>query len=210
MSIAAAQARQTQTPAAPERSATQGLQETDRFVKAGEQMAQAVADGKMQVQKTLDAYNSLVTQATKTMKGDYKKRLKAMDTMNRKADVARDKIDALQKTADLYFSGRSETVSNIQDASLKKQAQGRLGDSQKQFADVIQSLCDGGQALEPFRKHLADQITYLGSDLTPSAITSLKPQAEKLNVQGTEVLGNVDQAISKANSYFHGLQSSES
>jgi len=210
MSIAAAQARQTQTPAAPERSATQGLQETDRFVKAGEQMAQAVADGKMQVQKTLDAYNSLVTQATKTMKGDYKKRLKAMDTMNRKADVARDKIDALQKTADLYFSGRSETVSNIQDASLKKQAQGRLGDSQKQFADVIQSLCDGGQALEPFRKHLADQITYLGSDLTPSAITSLKPQAEKLNVQGTEVLGKVDQAISKANSYFHGLQSSES
>jgi hypothetical protein len=209
MSIAAAQAPQTQTPQAPERSRTQGLEETDRFVKAGEAMTEEVADGKMQVQKTLDAYNSLVTQPTKNMKGDYKKLLKAMDTMNRKADVARDKIDALQKTADLYFSGRSETVSNIQDADLKKQAQGRLADSQKQFADVIQSLRDGGQALEPFRKHLADQITYLGSDLTPSAMTSLKPQAEKLNAQGTEVLGKVDQAISKANSYFHGLQSSE-
>jgi DUF2959 family protein len=210
MSIAAAQTPQTQTPQAPERSRTQGLEETERFVKAGEAMTQEVADGKMQVQKTLDAYNSLVTQPTKNMKGDYKKLLKAMDTMNRKADVARAKVDAMQKTADLYFSGRSETVASIQDADLKKQAEGRLAESQKQFADVLQSLRDGGQALEPFRKHLADQITYLGSDLTPSAMTSLKPQAEKLNSQGSEVLGKVDQAISKANSYFHGLRSTQS
>jgi hypothetical protein len=213
MSMAAAQTPQTpptQTPQAPERSRTQGLEETDRFVKAGEDLAQEVAGGKMQVQKTLDAYNALVANPTKNMKGDYKKLLKAMDTMNHKADVAREKIEAMQKTADLYFSGRSETVASIQDADLKKQAQGRLADSQKQFADVLQSLRDGGQALEPFRKHLADQITYLGSDLTPSAMTSLKPQAEKLNSQGSEVLGKVDEAIAKANRYFHGLRSTES
>jgi len=209
VSMAAAQTPQTQAPPAPERSRTQGLEETDRFVKAGEELAQEVAAGKMQVQKTLDAYNGLVAQPTKNMKGDYKKLLKAMDTMNRKADVAREKVDEMQKTADLYFSGRSETVAGIQDADLKKQAQGRLADSQKQFADVLQSLRDGGQALEPFRKHLADQITYLGSDLTPSAMTSLKPQAAKLNSQGSEVLDKVDQAISKANSYFHGLRSTE-
>src|SRR5262245_52232723 len=50
-----------QTPA-PERSRTQGLKETDQFVKAGENMSEQVGDGKMQGQKTLDAYNALVTQ----------------------------------------------------------------------------------------------------------------------------------------------------
>jgi hypothetical protein len=191
----------------PERSRTQGLKETDQFVKAGEGMSQSVVDGKLQVQKTLDAYNALVTQPSKNMKGDYKKLLKAMDSMNNKADTARAKIEAMQKTGDVYFSGRTETISNIQDASLRKQAQDRLGANQKQFADVLQSLRDGGKALEPFRKQLADQITYLGSDLTPSAMTSLKPQAEKLNAQGSEVLGKVDQAIAHANGYFQGLRS---
>lgn len=191
----------------PERSRTQGLKETDQFVKAGGDMSQAVAEGKLQVQKTLDAYNALVTQPSKNMKGDYKKLLKAMDSMNGKADTARAKVDAMQKTGDTYFSGRTETISNIQDASLRKQAQDRLTASQKHFGEVLQSLRDGGKALEPFRKQLADQITYLGSDLTPSAMTSLKPQAEKLNTQGSEVLGKVDQAIATTNSYFQGLRS---
>ena len=59
--------------------------------------------------------------------------------------------------------------------------------------------------MEPFRKQLADQITYLGSDLNPSAVASLKPQAGKLNAQGAEVFGKVDQATAKANAYFQGL-----
>ena len=55
-----------------ERSRTQGIKETDRFVKAGESTSLSVTNGKMQVQKTLDAYNTLVTQPSKDMKGDYK------------------------------------------------------------------------------------------------------------------------------------------
>lgn len=191
----------------PERSRTQGLKETDQFVKAGGDMSQSVAEGKLQVQKTLDAYNALVTQPSKNMKGDYKTLLKAMDSMNSKADVARGKIEAMQKTGDVYFSGRTETITGIQDASLRKQAQDRLAANQKHFGEVLQSLRDGGKALEPFRKQLADQITYLGSDLTPTAMTSLKPQAEKLNAQGSEVLGKVDQAIETANRYFQGIRS---
>jgi hypothetical protein len=207
LSVSVVAAAQTQTP---ERSRTQGLKETDQFVKAGDDMSAEVASAKMQVQKTLDSYNALVTQPSKNMKGDYKKLLKAMDSMNTKVDGARAKIAAMEKTGDTYFSGRAETIGNIQDSSLQNQAKKRLTASQKEFAAVLQSLRDGGTALEPLKKQLDDQITYLGSDLSPSAMTSLKPQAEKLNTQGGDVLAKVDHAIESANSYFHGLRSSES
>jgi hypothetical protein len=207
LSISVVAAAQTQTP---ERSRTQGLKETEQFVKAGGDMSAEVTDAKMQVQKTLDSYNALVTQPSKNMKGDYKKLLKAMDSMNSKVDEARAKIDSMEKMGDTYFSGRADTIANIQDASLQKQAKDRLSASQKEFGAVLQSLRDGGKALEPFKKQLADQITYLGSDLTPSAMTSLKPQAQKLNTQGSDVLATVDHAIERANSYFQGLRSSES
>ena len=65
---------------------------------------------------------------------------------------------------------------------------------------------EAGGALEPFRKQLADQITFLGSDLNPSATASLKPQAEKLNAQGTKVFNDADEAIARANDYFNGLK----
>jgi len=192
-----------------ERSRTQGLKETDRFVKAGESTSQSITNGKMQVQKTLDAYNTLVTQPSKDMKGDYKKLLKSSDAMNDKMTEARQKIEAMQTTGDTYFSGRAETIKNIADPALQTQAQQRLTASQKEFAGVLQSMRDAGGALEPFRKQLADQITFLGSDLTASAMTSLKPQAEKLNAQGGEVFSKTDQALAKVDEYFKALRATQ-
>ncbi len=195
---------------AEERSRTQGLKETDRFVKAGESTSQAIINGKMQLQKTLDAYNTLVTQPSTDMKGDYKKLMKSSDSMSAKVAEGRTKIEAMQKTGDTYFSGRAETIKNITDPALQSQAQERLTANQKEFAGVLQSLRDAGGALDPFRKQLADQITFLGSDLTPSAMTSLKPQADKLNAQGAEVFSRTDQALAKADAYFKGLRAAQS
>ena len=62
----------------PERSRTQGLKETDRFVKAGGKTSEAVEQAKLQTQKTLDAYNALVTKPSTNMKGDYKKLMKSI------------------------------------------------------------------------------------------------------------------------------------
>jgi hypothetical protein len=188
-----------------ERSQTQGIKETEKFVKAGRATTQAVEEGKLQAQKTLEAYNTLVTQPSKDMKGDYKRVLKGTEAMNAKVAKAREKIEAMQKARDIYFSGRTEAIKNIQDPALHKQAQGRLAADQQRFAGVLEALQEGGRALEPFRKQLADQITYLGSDLNPSAVNSLKPQAAKLNAQGGEVFAKVDQATAKANAYFKGL-----
>src|SRR4029453_2329187 len=65
-----AQTPPTQAPPAPspEGSGTQGLKETDRFVKAGGNTTEAVTNAKLQTQKTLDTYNGLVGQTSKNMK----------------------------------------------------------------------------------------------------------------------------------------------
>ena len=68
------------------------------------------------------------------MKGDYKRVLKGTDAMNDKVAKARERIEAMQKTRDIYFSGRAETIRGIQDPTLHKQAQERLTADQQQFA----------------------------------------------------------------------------
>jgi hypothetical protein len=179
-------------------------------VKAGGNTSEAVATAKLQIQKTLDAYNALVTQPSKNMKGDYKKVMKSMDSMNDQVAEAGRRVDQMQQAGDTYFAGRAETIKNIQDPQLQDRARQRLADSQKDFGGVLESLRDGAKALEPFRKELADQITYLGSDLTPSAMTSLKPNAEKFNARASELFAKTDKAIASAKAYFQSLRSAES
>jgi Protein of unknown function (DUF2959) len=192
-----------------ERSRTEGLKETERFVKTGSTASDTVGQAKLQVQKTLDAYNALVTQPSTNMKGDYKKLMKAEESMNTRVDAARQKLAEMQKAGDVYFSGRAQTIKNIQDPQLQDRARQRLDENQKEFAGVLRSLTEAGDALEPFRKDLADHITFLGSDLTPSAMSALKPDAEKLNGQGAEIFTRADKAIAGANAYFQSIKAAQ-
>src|SRR5262245_65641734 len=75
-----------------QRSDTEGIKETENFVKAGEKTSRSISEAKSQVQNTLSAYNSLVTQPSKDMKGDYKKLLKNVKDMNDKVNDARQEI----------------------------------------------------------------------------------------------------------------------
>jgi hypothetical protein len=189
-----------------ERSRTQGLKETDKFIKAGGSTSQSVAEASTQVKTTLDAFNTLVSQPSKNMKSDYKKVMKANDSMNAKVAQARQKVEAMQAAGDTYFSGRAETIKNIQDPQLQSRAQQRLATNQKEFGGVLKQLREASESLEPFRKHLADQITFLGSDLNPSATAALKPESDKLNKQGAVIFTNTDAAITKANAYFQSMR----
>ena len=52
----------------------------------------------------------------------------------------------------------------------------------------------------------ATRLDLVGSDLTPGAMTSLKPQAQKLNERGAQVLAKADQAITTADKYFNSMR----
>jgi Protein of unknown function (DUF2959) len=212
--VAASQTTQpsqpTQTAQSAERSRTQGLKETDRFVKSGAAISQRVAAAKAQAKSTLDAYNTLVTQPSKDMKSDYKRLMKAKDAMDAKVADARAKLDEMQKMGDVYFGGRAESIKGIQDPGLQSQAQQRLQDNQKAFAEVLDGLHGAGEALEPFRKQLDDQIIYLGSDLSPSGTASLKSNAQKLNQQGDEAFTKIDGAVKRADEYFQSMRATQS
>lgn len=212
--VAASQTPQTDQTAPPaqtaERSRTQGLKETDKFVKSGATISQKVAAAKAQAKSTRDAYNILLTQPSKDMKSDYKRLMKAKDAMDAKVADARAKLDDLQRMGDLYFSGRAESIKGIQDPALQKQAQQRLEDNQKAYGGVVDGLRAAGDALEPFRQQLDDQITYLGSDLSPSGTASLKANSEKLNHQGDEAFAKIDAAVKRADEYFQSMKSTAS
>ena len=202
-------AAQTAPAQSEERSRTQGIKETDRFIKAGNNAHASIANARLESKHTLDMYNKLVTQPSKNMKGDYKKLLGAVDDMKEEVADARLEISNMRASGDTYFTGRETTIKAIQDQQLQSTAATRLATSQKDFDTVLTSLRAAGDALEVFRKELADQITFLGSDLTP-AMTALKPAADKLNAQGDEALGKIDAANAALRAYLDGLKASQS
>jgi len=185
---------------------TEGIKETDRFIKTGRATSQSVAEARLRTKNALDAYNLLVQGSSKDMKGDYKKLLGTQKDMNNQVAEARKVIAEMEKQAAVYFTSRSRAVDQIKDNDLRDKAKSRVDDSQKEYDKVMASLKDGGEALTPFAQDLSDNIKYLGAELNPSSIASLQPQATKLNERGSNLLTQVDSAVSTANNYFSTLR----
>jgi chromosome segregation ATPase len=185
---------------------TEGIKETERFVKTGGATSQAVAEARLKTQQALDAYNAITTGDSKDLKGDYKKLLNAQKDMNNQVAEARKKVDQMDKQAAVYFTSRSTALNQIQDVALRDKAKTRLDESQKEYDKVKVALREGGDALSPLTKDLSDQIKFLGQELNPSSAASLKPQAEKLNGRGSTLFTQADEAVTTANGYFNTLR----
>ena len=191
---------------AAQRSDTQGIKETESFVKAGDETSGAVGKAKLQIQSTLTAYNTLVTQPSNDMKGDFKKLLNGRKDTDQRVDEARARVAKMEMTGNTYFGGRTASIKAIQDAALRATAQQRFDENQQQYVGMLTSLREAGQTLQQLRMDLDSQITFLGSDLTPGAMASIKPQAQTLNDRGVQVLAKVDEAITTANKYFNSMR----
>jgi len=185
---------------------TEGVKETGQFVNAGSDTSSAVSKARLQVQNTLAAYNALVTQPSKDMKGDFKKLLNGAKDTGARVDDARERVTKMEAAGNTYFAGRAAAIKGIPNTDLREKGQQRLDESKNGYAGVMASLREAGQSLQKMRTDLDNQITFLGSDLTPTAMTSLKPEAQKFNERGAETLGKVDQAITTANKYFDSLR----
>ena len=108
-------AAQTAPEPSAERSRTQGIKETDRFIKAGNNAHASIANARLESKHTLDMYNKLVTQPSKNMKGDYKKLMGAVDDMKEEVADAQLEITNMRASGDTYFAGRETTNKDIQD-----------------------------------------------------------------------------------------------
>jgi hypothetical protein len=212
VALPSAQSGQTAQPApappaqpAP-RGATDGIKEAEAFITAGDAASGAAGRARAQIQDTLAAYNALVSQPTKDMKGDFKKLLTSAKSTDTRVAEARDRMARMEAAGEIYFSGRAASVKEIQSADLLDKAQTRLNENKQEYAGVTAALRDAGQSLETMRGDLNNQITYLGSDLTPGAMASIKPEAQKLNDHGAQTLAKVDQAMAAAAKYFNSMR----
>ena len=115
----------------------------------------------------------------------------------------------MEEAGDVYFSGRAQTIEAISDPELQGRVERRLNDRQNQFARVLYSLRKADESLERFRKDLADQVTLLGGDLTPSSMTAVKPDADTLNARGAELFARTDAAIANLDVYFQSLKAAQ-
>ena len=185
---------------------TEGQKQTAEVVKRGGEVVEAIGQTKMQIQKTLDQYNTILKPAAADRSSAYKSLLKSIDDTEKKAQNTRERVDAMKKDADALFASWNTSLAGITDTSLRARSQERLNDTRQRYDQILKT---GGQAGDEFRSFvgsLRNQVNFLGHDLNASAVASLAPDAKKLNEQGTETFKKIDTTTKELEGYIRSLQ----
>lgn len=185
---------------------TAGIKGGERFAETGEDTVEALVDVQNNLKTTLDAYNTLVTKPTKDAKGDYKKLLKNLDNAKKKIALVKPKLDTMNSEGENYFRLWETQVSQIADSDLKARGEERIASTRKEYDGILESLRGAAGTLDPFLKDLTDQINFLGADLRPEALQSLKTNADKLNNTGKTLLEQTGTTVTKSNAFFAPLK----
>ncbi len=188
------------------RAQDQGVKQVELVSKKAGALVEAIANTKVQLMKTMDVYNGLMADGATDRKGAYKKLQAEMETTEKRRSEIALKADEMKVEADTLFKSWADSAAAISDAGLRKQTEDRLAKTKASIAEIGTAGQKATEIYGPVMKSLQDQVTYLGHDLNPSAVASLKPNAVKLNDQTKELAKRIDDTISTANTAISALR----
>jgi hypothetical protein len=173
-----------------------GPEETAKFLKTVDATNRGIREARDQVQKTIGVYNSIIELTAKDTKGAYKDLGKQTADCEKKVADLGPRVDEMKAGALSYFDAWKAATAAITDPDLRKRAEKRLADSQARYDDIAAAGRDARSRFDSLMTEIRDQSVFLGHDLNPSAISSLKPDAAKLNDHGKAALAKID-AVAK-------------
>lgn len=191
--------------AATARPQDEGVKQVEQLTKKARATVESITNTKLQLLKTLDVYNGLMTEGAADRKGAYKKLQQEMaSTDERRAEIAL-RVGEMQSEADVVYKNWADAAAAISDPALRKRSDDRLAATKASLEEIRTVGQKAGELYGPVMKALQDQVTYLGHDLNPSAIASLKPDAAKVNADAQELVKRIDDTIATANKVIAAL-----
>ena len=183
----------------------QGVKQIQQLIKSANSGVQAITEAKLQVQKTMTAYNAVLAPDVKDRRDAYKKLQKEMETSEKKRAAVVTKSNEMNTEAAKLFKSWEGSTAAISDPDLRQRSAQRLTTAKQRFDEIRTAGQSAATLYAPFMKSLQDQVTFLGHDLNPGAVAALKPDAEKLNAQAEELYAAIDKTTAMANSNISRL-----
>ena len=177
----------------------EGVKQIQQLIKKANSVVESITDAKLQLQKTMDAYNAVLAPDVKDRRDAYKKLQKEMATADKKRAAVSTRSSEMNAEADKLFKSWEASTTAISDPDLRRRSDERLTTAKQRFDGIRKAGQSGAETYTRFMKSLQDQVTFLGHDLNPGAVAALKPEADKLNTQAQELYAAIDKTTAAAN-----------
>ena len=184
----------------------EGHKQTEKLVKRAEDTMKKVEETRQQLQKTIMIYNSIIDGSAEDAKKAYNNLSKAVENCQKQAEDTRKRTESMEQEAHNFFAEWTASLEGIGSEDLRKRSQDRLNETRLSYGEILRAGRSARAEFDTFIEELHDQIVYLGYDLNPSAVASLKEDATKLNQHADTLFDKIDDVVKVTTEYIKSIQ----
>jgi hypothetical protein len=153
--------------------------------------ASAVSLVSTNVNGVLAALNNLTFKSAGDLRVQYDAFVSSSKALDSSMANLDSKVVSLQAKAADYLNNWTNQMASIQNAELRKRSSDRKDEVSGKISDVEASYEGVTNSLKPFTSDVKDIQTYLGTDLTPTGLNTIKDIVAKTKVDAVPLRDSI-------------------
>lgn len=183
-----------------------GIEKRDILTDRVEDARDAQTDAKEQFEDALERYRSVIKVDGGDLEKVYDRLNASFQRSESKAQDVTGRIDEIETVADDLFEEWEDEIGEYSDANLRRQSQGLLRDTQRDYRQMLTAMRRAEKSMAPVLSLFRDQVLFLRHNLNARAIGSLQTELQNIESATTAAIAEMEQSIAEASRFIHSMQ----
>lgn len=183
-----------------------GMHKRDILSSRIEGVRDAQVDAKEQFKDALDRFSQELGYSGGELQSVYENLRDAYEDSRQEADNVSTRIDEVEEVAEALFDEWEDELTQYSSASLRRESQGQLRDTRKQYAAMLSTMRSAEAKMAPVLKTFNDQVLYLKHNLNARAIGSLKAEFSGLRRDINTLIARMEASIAESEKFIKNLK----
>jgi hypothetical protein len=166
------------------------ISEGEKTIESLADVRKSIGEAKLDVDEAVAAMDKLAS--GQEMQKSHKAFTKEVDDLEKAGESARGRATKMRERADEYVAKWQKEMETVQNPEVKASLADRRAAVQKNFDAVKAASAGVRDAYQPFMQNLRDINKALAIDLSPAALTGIKPVMDKTRTDATTLKQKLD------------------
>jgi len=183
-----------------------GIPKRELMVHRVEKARDTQEDTKEQFKSALEQFTAVTNFDGGDLESIYNKLNDEYEDSVSQAESVRKRIDDIEDVSEALFEEWEEEIAQYSSASLKRNSQGQLNDTKRQYKQLIRAMEQAENKLDPVLSVFKDQVLYLKHNLNARAISSLKEELSGIESNVSILIDSMEKSINEANTFISSME----
>ena len=183
-----------------------GYEKRDILVSRVENARDAQEEAKEEVVSALESFSQAVNYEGGELESQYKRFKSQLESSESAAENVRDRIDKVQATGNALFDEWEGELDSYSNRSLRQRSEAQLRETRSKYGTMLTAMQKARDRLEPALRPLRDQVLFLKHNLNAAALSGMKDEVRKVDVEVNRLIKDINVAVKEANGFINQIQ----